>query len=91
MNKCLRIFCTAEPIGDILRSFIQEHARKLGLEGTAQVVEGQIKIMVCGKKDDIDVFIDILHAGNNKFSLSEIEIEPFFKEKDYRGVFRVIE
>lgn len=99
MNKCLRIIVTAKFSDDLLHSFIHKSAKSLRLEGTAQIIDAQIKdiqnkkvlISVCGETDDLDEFIDILHKGTKGFDLKGIEVEPFLKDKDYRSVFRVIE
>lgn len=93
MNKCLRVvFDSGVPEG-FLHDVIQKSAKKLNLEGTVQhvPVDNKIRIIVCGDKDAVDQFIDSLHKGAGKVSLESIEIEPFLKDKDYRGVFRVIE
>jgi len=92
MNKCLRITFTADVSSDVLRSFIQKNARKMCIEGTAQLVGPQkVRIIACGTKDDVDLFLDIIHKGTATCVPEDIEVEPFIKDKDYRGVFRVIE
>lgn len=92
MHKCLKIMLSGEFTPKFLQSFISDSARKLKLEGTAQFVEdGQkVKVIVCGAKDDVDSFLDIVHKGSKSFSATQVEVEPFLKDKDYRGVFRVI-
>ncbi len=93
MNKCLKItFDTDFPAG-FLQSFIQKNAKKLELEGAVQVLaaEKRVRIIVCGNKENVDTFLDTLHNGTAKYQPENIEIEPFLKKKDYRGVFRVIE
>lgn len=93
MNKCLRVvFDAAVPEG-FLHDVVQKNAKKFQLEGTVQYVpaENKIRIIVCGNKDGVDQFIDALHKGAGKAALEGVEIEPFLKDKDYRGVFRVIE
>jgi len=93
MNKCVRITFNGKMPEGFLRSFVQKHARKLGLEGSAQVVgpEKRVRIEACGSKDSIDSFLDMIHKGTASYRPSEVEVEPFLREKDYRGVFRVIE
>ena len=54
-------------------------------------MQGKVKIVACGIKDKMDTFIDILHQGSTASRPEDIEVEPFLKEKEYRGVFRVIE
>ncbi len=94
MKKCLRITITAQFPSDYLQSYVQTSAKKLGLEGTAQLVDDKLKtvrINVCGTGDALEEFIDIFHKGSPKFKLADIEIVPFLKDKDYRNVFRIIE
>lgn len=93
MNKCLRIIIFAEfPVG-FLQSFVQKNARKFNLEGVAQMLSepNQARVVVCGPKESVDSFLDSLHKGSAKWKPEDIEMEPFLKDKDYRGVFRVIE
>lgn len=92
MNKCLKISFSGEFPPDFFKEFIQKHAKKLGVEGTVQLISPQtVRIIACGTKESIDAFVDILHKGASGVFLEGIEIEPFLKDKDYRGVFRVIE
>lgn len=92
MNKCLKILLTLEMKEGFLQSFIQHHARLFDLEGTAQLIASdKLKVVVCGKKELVDNFIDVLHKESPSSGITEIEIEPYIKDKDYRGVFRVIE
>lgn len=93
MYKCLKItFGGSIPEG-FLHNFIQREAKKLNLEGMVQFLsnENRIKIVVCGGKDSVDNFVDALHKGTAKLMPEDIQIEPFLKDRDYRGVFRVIE
>jgi acylphosphatase len=93
MNKCLKIsFATTYPSG-FLQDFVQKHARDLTLEGLAQVLvaEGKTVVLVCGPKEHVDSFVDIIHNGTSHVQLKDILVEPFLKVKDYRGVFRVLE
>jgi acylphosphatase len=92
MNKCLKITLQMDFKENFLKDVIQKNARQYNLEGFCQVMEKKsLKIIVCGEKDNIDGFIDILHKETAKANVEDIEIEPFIKDKDYRGVFRVIE
>lgn len=91
MNKCLKISFGADIPHDFLKNFVQKHARQLELEGTARVSATKIVVIICGNKDAVDDFLDVLHNGSKEVYLEDIEIEPFLKDRDYRGVFRVIE
>lgn len=93
MTQCLRITFTLEKLPkNFLHSVVQKEAQKLGLEGAVQIMgDNLIRIIVCGKKEAVDQFIDFLHHKTAKEVVSSIEMEPFIRQKDYRGVFRVIE
>lgn len=93
MNKCIKISFNIDYPEGFLHDFVQKHARDLDLEGLAQIAHTEQKavVMVCGPKDNIDVFVDYLYKGNKTTQLKGLEVEPFLKVKDYRGVFRVIE
>jgi acylphosphatase len=92
MNKCLKIIFSGEFPEDFFQEFVQKHAKKLKIEGTVQYAEKNVvRIIACGDKNSIDAFLDLLHKGPSGASVGDIEVEPLLKEKDYRGVFRVIE
>ena len=92
MKKCLKITITAEFSPESLTAVILKYARQLEVEGTAQVVaDNEIRIMACGTKENVDEFLDILHNSSGKYVPEDIVVEPFIKERDYRGIFRIIE
>ena len=91
MKKCLKITLRAKIVGG-LRDAIQAAARKLGVEGTVQSAEpNELVIIACGSKDNIDSFLDIIHEGFGSNIPEDVQVEPFLKEKDYRGIFRILE
>ena len=93
MNKCLKITFHADFPEGFLYEFVQKQAKELGLEGTVQVVSvnQKVRIVVCGDKKQVDAFVDLLHKGTAQYAPQGIEVEGFAKDKNYRGVFRVIE
>ena len=93
MNKCLKIMLLMQKIPkDFLNNGVKESAQSFSIEGTVQIMDATtIKIIACGEKEDIDSFLDALHREVAQLSLDDMQIEPFLKEKDYRGVFRIIE
>lgn len=92
MKKCLKITVMCGYSEQFLRDFIQESARRLHLEGTLQATEPKkILILVCGEKNNVDAFLDIVHEGFGDYIPQDIHVEPFFKDKDYRGIFRILE
>lgn len=92
MNKCLKITLTLDPKEGFLQNVIQQNARKFELEGIVQALSSdKIKIIVCGEKEQVDFFVDSIHKESIEAVIKDIEIEPYIKDRDYRGVFRVIE
>lgn len=92
MSQCLKITFFLDVPKNFLKNIVQKNARDLRLEGTAQILsEKQVKIIICGQKDLIDKFVDALHRDLAEYSMESLEIEPFIKDKDYRGAFRIIE
>jgi hydrogenase maturation factor HypF (carbamoyltransferase family) len=93
MYKCLKILLGGQISSEFLRSFVYKHATQLTLEGTAQMMPeiNRVCLTVCGQKKKLDDFIDLLHQQIIHEQIHSVEIEPFLKTKDYRGVFRIIE
>lgn len=93
MHKCLKIILSGAVSTDFLRLFVQQEAAKLMLEGTAQVLPEAscASLIICGQKERLDNFVDLLHQHAAREGIDSVEIEPFLKTKDYRGVFRIIE
>ena len=92
MIKCLKI--TFSLVGDeiTLHSFLQKYAKQFNIEGVVQrMPDKTMKLIACGEGEAVDEFVDFLHKGTTNVLLEDIELEPFLKDKDYRGVFRVIE
>lgn len=92
MKKCLRVIINSDFPSGFLHDFLQKNAREMGLEGSAQfMASDQIRVVVCGEKEVVDQFLDVLFKGTEEWYAENIVTEPFVKDKDYRGVFRVIE
>ncbi len=92
MKKCLKITLVSKILKGALRDSIQATARKLAIEGTVQMIEpNELVIIACGEKERIDDFLDAVHQGFDAYVPEDVLIEPFLKEKDYRGIFRILE
>lgn len=92
MYKCLKITFT----GDLPKGFLQKTvlkcARDYPIEGLAQLMmDNLVKIIVCGPLHEVDSFLDELYDEINDIDLQELQVEPFVKDRDFRGVFRVLE
>jgi len=92
MKLCIKMTFVVGTQKEFLRSYVLKHATKLEVEGTAQLADANmVHIIACGRKDNVDDFIDVIHQGSGKYAFDQIELQPFVKTRDYRGVFRVIE
>lgn len=92
MIKCIKVVLAVDYDEALVHDTIQKQARKLGLEGVVYAATpGELKIVACGLKEKIDEFLDFMHKEAAKRKVEDIEVEPFIKDKDYRGVFRVIQ
>lgn len=89
--KCVRIACTCKPT-KAFADDVQKFATKLELEGVYQVVDPtHVRIVAIGVKEKIDLFIDVLYKLGSRMKPFAIEVEPFVKDKDYRGIFRILQ
>ncbi len=91
MNKCIKILCNIDEKQKSISADIQKHAKQYEVEGNVQINSGQLIISACGNTENLDFFVDALHRLFAKTSIKIIEIEPFLKNRDYRGVFRIVE
>lgn len=92
MSQCLRITFTPKNKIEDVYNFVQKQAEKCGLEGMVQAVDAlSVKIVACGSNDNVEKFLESLHKGVAEKKLDAIEVEPFLKDRDFRGVFRIIE
>lgn len=91
MGRCLRIMVKIEKWKDSWSSDIQKNAKKFEVEGVLQSAgSGMLKIVACSKNDELDDFVDFLYDFLSTAGAEVEELEPFIKERDYRGIFRVI-
>lgn len=92
MNKCMNITIEAKFPEGYLQTKIVKYARDNHLEGVGQKSgESSVKILICGTVEALDNFLDLLHKDLAQLELQSFDVVPFLKDRDYRGVFRVIE
>jgi len=92
MYKCvkLQVICSKNYPQELI-PFVEQAAKKSAIEGSLVVKAPQlIEILAAGTKQSVDAFIEQVESSVGQYSDVELEIEPAFKERDYRGVFRVI-
>ena len=92
MKQCLRITFLLPSNNNFLQKLVQRQARQLELEGVAQMIDEQrVQVVACGSKEAIEKLIDTIYQGDSKAHPENVEVEPFTKEQNFRGIFRVIE
>lgn len=92
MKKCVKITIKGIVHNSYMQSFILPQARDSGVEGICQKIDDQIiRIIMTGREDQIDAFLDRLHTKVASEKNVEIEVEAFLQQTDFRGIFRVIE
>lgn len=91
MDQNLLITLTVGLAKSFLDGFVKKYANSLSLEGSARIASnGQVKIILCGESDKVDDFIGLLYQNFEKYKIEDISVESYFRERDYRGIFRVI-
>jgi acylphosphatase len=93
MKKCLKITFSGLIPNNFLKKSIQQRAQALEVEGSVQqsIENKEIRIIACGTPEAIEEFLDIIHTETASIGIETIDVEPFIKDKEYRGVFRIIE
>jgi hypothetical protein len=92
MNKCVKIVIKAQG-ADLLRirEISERASREYLIEGTLYLYTPySAELIIAGSKERVDSFIDAIYGAVHDASRCDIVIEPGSKERDYRGVLRVI-
>ena len=93
LKRTIKITVLGHVKDEIYKRFTQKQAQDLAIEGVVQdqAEEGGLVIYACGPSDNLEKFIDLLYKGPSGKPVEDVYAEPFVKEKDYRGVFRIID
>jgi acylphosphatase len=92
MKKCVKIMLEGKFPTDYMHKVILVQARKTGIGGMCQLVDGQgVRIIASGTTEQIDEFLDALYKKATQKVATGLSVESFLNQKDFRGVFRVIE
>ena len=94
MNKCIKIMWHVpdQQVESIPLTTIQRTADALSVEGILCVKSPQLfEIMAVGEKQAVDRFLDeVYQIVENAQNFGELEIVAATKERDYRGIFRIM-
>lgn len=94
MYKCIKIMwhISSHAVESILLHSIQQSADGLSVEGILCAKSPDLlEIMVAGEKQAVDKFLDEMYCLVESSKKSgDLEIIAAAKERDYRGVFRII-
>lgn len=91
MSRCIKMTFNVSKATDKMLQVVQQQALALELEGlvVASTPEN-VKIVACGSSEKIDSFLDTIDEFIARSGGHNITIDPFLKDKDYRGVFRIM-
>lgn len=91
MSRCIKMTFEVKNGNERLFEEIQKKAREYQLEGFIMASSPQaIKMIACGVSADLEVFLDTVDEIIVRQGGQNVEIDPFLKDKDYRGVFRIM-
>ena len=92
MKKCIKVqFYTKNP-QEFLKQVMPIGIKNFKIEGFAQALDVQtVQIFMCAEQEELDNFLDLIYENIDRYALENIELEPFLKDRDFRGVFRVVE
>lgn len=92
MKKCIKVqFYTKNP-QEFLKQVIPPGIKNFRVEGVAQAIDLKtVQIFICAEQEELDKFLDLIYENIDRYTLENIEVEPFLKDRDFRGVFRVVE
>lgn len=92
MSQCMRINLLIKGDKEHIQALLRKYAHEFKLEGILKSAdEHAVKVVACGDAMEIESFMVELNKEFAKDNLNISEVEPFLKDRDYRGVFRVIE
>ena len=92
MKRCLKMLINSNNWQTLWSDQIQLKAKELEIEGLMQATsDSQLRIMVCGQDAKLDDFMDYLYDFLPTINASLNDLEPFIKDREFRGIFRVIE
>ena len=97
MRKCVKMIVTDYHDVDVFYKALKKRANVGAVEGVAEPLsDEELQIVVYGPKESVDEFVGAVEdtvitiAEEGDDQASELMVEPFIKEEDYRGVFRFI-
>lgn len=94
MHKCIKIMwhIPCQKVETVLLTTIQHAADILSVEGILCAKSPKLfEIMAAGEKQAVDKFLDeVYRLVEFPKKLGELEIIAAAKERDYRGVFRIM-
>lgn len=91
MSRCIKMTFNVQRSDEKLLNAVQTKAHECKLEGFVLASTPEtIKIIACGVSGDLDTFLDKVDEIIAAQGGQDVVIDPFLKDKDYRGVFRIM-
>ncbi len=91
MSRCIKMTFSVQRPSQKLLDALQKQAQACKLEGFVMASTPEnLKIIACGLSADLDNFLDKTDEIIAAQGGHDVIIDPFLKDKDYRGVFRIM-
>ncbi len=91
MSRCIKMTFSVQRSSEKLLNALQKQALECKLEGFVMASTPEtVKIIACGVSADLDTFLDKVDEVIAAQGGQDVIIDPFLKDKDYRGVFRIM-
>ncbi len=91
MSRCIKMTFVVRRSSEQLFEDIQKYARSSDVEGFVMAsTPTTIKMIACGNSENLETFLDRVDDIIARQGGHDVEVDPFLKDKDYRGVFRIM-
>ena len=91
MRKGVKITISGKINHKLFDPFILERTSKLGIQGSLQVFDNNKLILYAvGDTENIEFLIDDIYGDTSSANIEELTVKPLEEEKDFRGIFRII-
>jgi acylphosphatase len=91
MRKGVKISIRGTFDHNIFDEFILQRASKLGIQGSLQVFDNNnLLVYAVGETESVEFLIDDIYGDASGANVEELNVKPLDEDKDFRGIFRVI-
>lgn len=92
MFKSLKIIISGKVAFLEYANFLANKAIILEIQGSVQRFDqNKLLVYATGDADKVESFIDALYVYDKSSEIDDVDIKPLDENKDFRGVFRIIQ